>query len=209
VTAGLLGREEFVLSIKTSSMNFLSNLFQNKSLINPAIQNSTDITAKEKQLIFIKESLKILLKAEGYKTAGNKWWKLNEPFFNFFELQNFSWNSRNSVDFCFNFTTGLVSDIKNLNKPTIHEGIPYIRENYFSVEKNDYWKGANGYHIDNNTDLDKFTEQLLKDFKLFILLKFNLLTNDESIVRFYSDDFWGPRVKQSLALGSKNIRIDN
>lgn len=196
-------------------MNFLSNLFRRKVSTEPVAreesfaQKSSDMTAKEKQVAFIKESLKVLLKAEGYKTVGNKWWKLNEPFFNFIELQNFSWNSQNSVDFCFNFTTGLTSDIKNVNKPTIHDGIPYIRESYFKVTKNDYWKGVNGYHIDNNTDLDKFTEQVLNDFKLCILPKFNLLTNEESILSFYSDEFWALRVKQSLALGRKNVRIDN
>ena len=139
-------------------MNFLSSLFRSKLSANQVKHNSTEITAKEKQSIFIKESLKGLLKAEGYNTAANKWWKLNGQFFNFIELQNFSWNSRNSVDFCFNFTTGLVNDIKNLKKPTIHEGIPYIRESYFGVKKNDYGTGANGYHIDNTTDLAKFTE---------------------------------------------------
>ena len=101
-----------------------------------------------------------------------------------------------------------MSDIKNLHKPTIHDGISYIRESYFNIEKNDYWKGANGYHIDNNTDLDKFTEKVLNDFRLLILPKFKLLTNEDSIVRFYSDEFWEPRVKQSLALGHKNVRID-
>lgn len=167
------------------------------------------MTAKEKQLTFIKDSLKELLKNEGYKTSGNKWWKLNGPFFNFIELQNFSWNSQNSVDFCFNFTTGLTSDIKNADKPTIHDGIPYIRESYFKVTESDYWKGANGYHIDDKTDLNKFTEPVLNDFKSLIIPKFSLLTNKESIARFYSDEFWGPRVKQSLALGYKNVRIDS
>ena len=195
-------------------MNF-TNLFRrtaSKEIIlekEPIAQLSTDLTAKEKQLIFVKDSLKPLLKAEGYKTIGNKWWKINEPFFNLIELQNFSWNSRNSVDFCFNFTTGFTSDVKNPTKPTIHDGIPYVRENYFGVTKNDYWKGANSYQIDDTTDLEKFTEQVLKDFNLLILPKFNLLTNKGSIVSFYSDSFWGPRVKQSLALGQKNVRIDD
>ncbi len=196
-------------------MNFISDLFRSKISKETALKRefvvppATGMTAKEKQSIFVKNSLKQLLKTEGYKTAGNKWWKINEPFFNFIELQNFSWNSRNSVDFCFNFTTGLKSDIKDPNRPTIHEGIPMIREGYFKVTKNDYWTGGNGYHIDNNTDLDKFTEQVLNDFKLLILPKFNLLTNADAIVSFYSDGFWGPRVKQSLALGHKNVRIDD
>src|ERR1700744_5242397 len=159
-------------------MNFLSNLFRPKPPIESIAKNSTNITAKEKQLLFIKGALKVLLKAAGYKTTGNKWWKINEPYFNLIELQNFSWNSQNSVDFCFNFTTGFTCDMKNPNKPTIHDGIPFIRESYFAVNKNDYWKGGNGYHIDNSTDLEKFTEQILNDFKLLILPKFNLLTNE-------------------------------
>jgi hypothetical protein len=102
-------------------MNFISNLFRRKTLKETILEKeliaqlSTDMTAKEKQLIFIKGSLKPLLTAEGYRTAGNKWWKISEPFFNFVEIQNFSWNSRHSVDFCFNFTTGLTSDIKSLD----------------------------------------------------------------------------------------------
>jgi hypothetical protein len=188
-------------------VSFLSNLFRRDTSAEPVASNSLALTAKEKQLIFIKESLKPLLKAEGYRTAGNKWWKINEPFFNLVKLQNFSWNSRNSVDFCFNFTTGFIADIENPDNPTSYDGIPHIRENYFKVAKNEYWKGANGYHIDDNTDLDKFTGQVISDFKLVILPKFNLLTNEDSILSFYSDNFWGPRVKQSLALGYKDLRV--
>ncbi|QEM02262.1 DUF4304 domain-containing protein [Mucilaginibacter rubeus] len=190
-------------------MDFLSNLFRLKPSIDPTLQAAPGRSGKEKQLTFIRDSLKPLLKAEGYKTAGNKWWKFNGSFFNFIELQNFSWNSMNSVDFCFNFTTGLTTDIKNGNKPTIHDGIPHIRESYFEVKKNEYWKGANGYHIDDITDLDRFTKQIIADFELLILPKFNSLTNKESIVDFYSDEFWAPRIKQSLALGYKDVRMDN
>ncbi|UOE50628.1 DUF4304 domain-containing protein [Mucilaginibacter sp. SMC90] len=193
----------------------ISKLFRRKTSTETVLEQelisppSTNMTAKEKQLAFIKDSLKPLLKAEGYKTIGNIWWKINGPFFNLVELQNFSWNSRNSIDFCFNFTTGFTSDIKNSTKPTIHDGIPYVRESYFEVSKNEYWKGTNGYQIDDSTDLDKFTKQVLKDFDVLIIPKLNLLTNEDSIISFYSDEFWGPRVKQSLTLRHKNIRIDN
>ena len=190
-------------------MNFLSKLFRTKSPGGPILQNQIEMNGKEKQMAFIKDSLKPLLKAAGYKTAGNKWWKLSDPFFNFIELQNFSWNSKNSVDFCFNFTTGFMADINNPNKPTIHDGITYIRESYFNIDKNDYWNGVNGYHIDHNTDLQKFSEQILSDFNSSILPPFNALTNEDSIALFYSDEFWAPRVKQSLALWRKNVRIDD
>jgi len=196
-------------------MNFFSNLFRRKILVESVEQNeaifqqSTEMTAKEKQSVLVRETLKPLLKAEGYKTTGNKWWRIDEPFFNFIELQNFSWNSRNSVDFCFNFTTGLTSDIKNIAKPTIHDGIPYVRENYFGVTKHIYWKGNNGYHIDDNTDLVGLTVAVLNDFNSHILPKLNLLNNENAITAFYSDKFWAPRVKQSLEQGLKNIRIDS
>jgi hypothetical protein len=190
-------------------MNFFSDLFRRKLSIDPALQITLSKSGKEKQLVFVKDFLKPLLKAEGYKTAGNKWWKFHESFFNFIELQNFSWNSKNSVDFCFNFTTGLTSDIKNVSKPTIHDGISHIRESYFKVKKNDYWKGANGYHIDDLTDSDKFNKQVIDDFRLLILPKFNSLTTEESIIDFYSDEFWAPRIKQSLSLGYKDASIDS
>jgi len=196
-------------------MNFLSNLFQRKASVENVAkdeilsQRPTETTAKTKQQAFIRDFLKPLLKAEGYKTAGNKWWKVNEPFFNFIELQNFSWNSRNSVDFTFNFTTGFINQVENAHKPTIHDGLAYVRESYFGVTKNDCWKGLNGYHIDDTTDLMSFSEQVINDFKLLILPKFTLLTDEDSIANFYSDNFWGPRVKQSLKLGYKNLGLDD
>ena len=70
-------------------MNFLSKLFIAKTPGQPIEQNKIALSGKEKQLVFIKDSLKPLLKTAGYKTAGNKWWKLDDPFFNFIELQNF------------------------------------------------------------------------------------------------------------------------
>ena len=185
-------------------MNLLANLFKRNIQAEPIVQK----TAKEKQLIFIKESLKPLLKAEGYSTAGNKWWKVNGQFFNFFELQNFSWNSSNSVYFCFNFTTGFTSEMSSAGKPKIHNGITYVRENYFSVTEIEYWSKANGYHIDANTDLNRFTTRVLDDFKLLILPKLNLLTNRDAILKFYSDEFWAPRVEQSLQLGYKNVQVN-
>lgn len=191
-------------------MNFFSKLFRTRSPVGGTIvQKQIEMNGKEKQLTFIKHSLKPLLKASGYKTTGNKWWKLNDPFFNFIELQNFSWNSKDSVDFCFNFTTGFTADINNPDRPTIHDGITYVRESYFNIDKNDYWNGVNGYHIEYKTDLEKFSDQVLSDFNTLILPSFDALTNEDSIVLFYSDDFWSPRVKQSLASGYKNVRLDD
>lgn len=185
-------------------MNFITDLFRRKKsdVVQPKGMTGqvTHLTAKEKQIIFIKESLKPLLKEAGYRTYRNRWWKINEPFFNLLELQNFSWNNRNSVNFCFNFTTGFVKDIADLDKPNIHEGILYIRENYFNIPNNQFWLKGNGYHIDDKTDLALFTQQITNDFKIMILPKFSQLITDDAIRLFYNDDFWGPRVKKRLSM---------
>ncbi len=194
-------------------MTFLSKFFRRKSIDDNAelivddIEESVQLNAKEKQLLVISEILKPLLKNAGYRTSGNKWWKINGIYFNLIELQNFSWNSRNSVDFCFNFTTGFVNDIENLKKPRNHDGLTFVREGYFKVPKDKYWNGNNGYHIEDTTALSKFKKRVLDDFKDIILPKLALLTTEEAIYNFYSNSFWGPFVKQSLKLGRKDIHV--
>ena len=107
------------------------------------------MNAKEKQKEIIVSFLKPLLKKEGYNTVGLTWWKINGAFFNVINLQNFSWNTKESVDFTFNFSTGLVSTLKDSKKITINDGITYIRESYFpKISKSKYHNGNNGYHID-------------------------------------------------------------
>ena len=49
------------------------------------------MTAKEKQAYIIKIYLKPTLKTFGYQTSGQTWWKDKGDFFNFINLQNYSW----------------------------------------------------------------------------------------------------------------------
>ena len=60
------------------------------------------MTGKEKQKELIKNYLKPTLKDYGYKTSGQTWWKDKGEFFTLINLQNFSWNNKDNVDFCFN-----------------------------------------------------------------------------------------------------------
>ena len=70
------------------------------------------MTAKEKQTEFIKNYLKPTLKKFGYLTSGQTWWKDKGEFFNVVNLQNYSWNSKDSVDFRFNIGIALKSYCK-------------------------------------------------------------------------------------------------
>ena len=74
------------------------------------------MTAKEKQAYIIKIYLKPTLKTFGYQTSGQTWWKDKGDFFNFINLQNYSWNSKDSVDFRFNIGIALKATIKDKQK---------------------------------------------------------------------------------------------
>lgn len=69
----------------------------------------------------IKTYLKPTLKQFGYQTSGQTWWKDNGDFFTLINLQNFSWNSKDSVDFCFNIGVAVKATMtdKTKKKPTV------------------------------------------------------------------------------------------
>jgi hypothetical protein len=72
------------------------------------------MTAKEKQPVFIKTYLKPTLKLRGYLTKGQTWWRDQGDFFIIINLQNFSFNTKDHVTFCFNIGIALKAVMKNL-----------------------------------------------------------------------------------------------
>lgn len=74
------------------------------------------MTAKEKQNLFIKTQLKPQLKNAGYQISGQTWWKEKEEFFTVINLQNFSWNNKDNVDFCFNIGIALKANLRDKKK---------------------------------------------------------------------------------------------
>jgi hypothetical protein len=83
------------------------------------------MNAKEKQNIIIKNIIKPLLKERGYKNKGNNYSKEESDFFKVIALQNFSWNSRDDVEFCFNFGV-LVKDIDSSLKLLLFLGYKIV-----------------------------------------------------------------------------------
>ncbi|MBZ4033182.1 DUF4304 domain-containing protein [Flavobacterium sp. 17A] len=69
------------------------------------------MNAKEKQLEFIKSYLKPTLKNLEYKTSGQTWWKDKGDFYTLINLQNFSWNTKDRVNFLLQYSNS--SKIRN------------------------------------------------------------------------------------------------
>jgi hypothetical protein len=170
--------------------------------------------AKEKQSIFIKTYLKSTLKQHKYLTSGQTWWKDHGDFYVIINLQNFSWNTKDDVTFCFNIGIGLKSLMKDLSKKPTHFDLTVpIREGAYLAESrkiNNYRNNA-GYIINRNTDIDDFIIGLRVDFESEILPKLEKLVTLNDCVEYYEQfPFWGDRLKGIINSKNKaNFNICN
>jgi hypothetical protein len=164
----------------------------------------TEMTAKEIQTEFIKTYLKPTLKSLGYQTSGQTWWKDKDGFFTLINLQNFSWNSKDSVDFCFNIGVALKATMKDTDKkkPTVHDLTVYLREGFYLPDNRQEYKFKNktGYTLTYQTYLTDFVNELKSDFENHIapfLDKLNSL--QDCITKFGHITFWGDNLKRVIA----------
>lgn len=153
---------------------------------------------KEKQKEIVTKTLKPLFKKWGYKTVGQNWWKINGEFFNVINLQNFSWNTKDGVHFCFNFSTGLSKTIQKKPRVTTHDGITYQREISFLPNTKTLHRDSLGYHITPQTDFDAFVTEVSKDFESIILPKLDSLSSADTLLDFYKEGFFADRLKLAL-----------
>jgi hypothetical protein len=162
------------------------------------------MTAKEKQAEFIKTYLKPTLKQNGYQTSGQTWWRNQGDFFIIINLQNYSWNDKENVDFRFNIGIGLTVTLRDAEKKkagnsdlTVH-----VSENfYLSKDKNkDKHKNKTGYFIKSDTDLQDFKIELSNDFETAILPKLDSLKTLRDCIDFYGSlTFWITNLKRLIA----------
>jgi hypothetical protein len=163
------------------------------------------ITAKDKQLVIIKTVLKPILKNHGYKTEGLTFWKDQGKFFIIINLQNFSWNSKNSVDFCFNIGIALISKLKDpqKKKANYHDCVAFTREPAFLSKDriNTKYRNKVQYSITNDTDIIDFGKEIAFDFENEILLKLDAMNELESWIIFFKDiSFWKERLLRAIDL---------
>jgi hypothetical protein len=160
------------------------------------------MNAKEKQNLIIKNIVKPMLKEKGYKNKGNNYSKEESEFFKIITLQNFSWNSKDDVEFCFNF--GIL--IKNIiNEDLVNVGVQHcqiqVRESAFLPQTRDTgkYRERRQYNIKSETDENEFGKLIEEDFELYILKDFDSIkTLDDCLDKFGNIPFWGERIKMII-----------
>ncbi len=160
------------------------------------------MTAKEKQKEFIKTYLKPTLKLNGYKTSGQTWWKDKGDFFIVINLQNYSWNSKECVDFRFNIGIALKAIISDneKKKATYNDLVTHLDEGTFIPDRENRKFGNNqGYSIGTKTDLNEFIDTLRTDFETYILPKLEEPKSLKDCVKFYEAyPVWGDILKRVI-----------
>lgn len=160
------------------------------------------ITAKEKQSVFIKSYLKPTFKQAGYLTNGQTWWRDQGDFFIIINLQNFSWNTKDDVTFCFNIGIGLKSLMKDPSgKPKYSDLTIFVRGGAYLSDsrKSGMYKNQTGYIIQENTSIDNFIKEFKIDFEGDILpILAKLVTLNDCVEYYQKFPFWGDRLKEII-----------
>jgi hypothetical protein len=160
------------------------------------------MTAKEKQTEFIKSYLKPTLNQFGYQTSGQTWWKDKGDFFDVINLQNYSWNSKDSVDFRFNIGIAVKATVKDeqKKKATYNDLTTHLDEGIFLQDRTKRKFGDNqGYSITDDTDLNEFINAFKDDFETFILPGLEQCKSLADCVKFYGQfPFWGDNLKRVI-----------
>lgn len=162
------------------------------------------MTAKDKQAEFIKSYLKPTLKQKGYQTSGQTWWRNQGDFFIIINLQNYSWNDKDNVEFCFNIGIGLTATLKDTEKKKAgyNDLSIHVRENFHLPDNRQEHKYKNnvGYTLKSDTDFDDFKKEMIYDFENGILPKLDTLRTLKDCVNFYGGlTFWGDNLKRVIS----------
>ncbi|MDQ6758190.1 MAG: DUF4304 domain-containing protein, partial [Bacteroidota bacterium] len=160
------------------------------------------MNAKEKQVEFIKTYLKPTLKKHGFSTSGNTWWRNCGDFFIVINLQNYSWNDKDNIDFRFNMGIALTATLADPQKKKAdqHDLTVYVSENFHLPANRQEYKYKNnvGYSIKSDTDLDDFIIELFYDFEKEILPRLDNLKTLNDCIEFYKATFWVDNLKKLI-----------
>jgi len=165
------------------------------------------MTAKDKQTEFIKNYLKPILKSNGFKTDRLTWWKEKGDFFIVINLQNYSWNNKNNVDFRFNMGIAVTKNLKDpkKQKATYNDLDVNVTEAGHLPQNRIYHRYKNnvGYTITDDTDLGDFIKEFSIDLENEILPRLNKLTSLNDCLDYYKQfPFWGENLQRIIGLNS-------
>ncbi len=161
------------------------------------------MTAKEKQKQIIKTYLKPALKQFRYHTSGQTWWKDKGDFFTLINLQNFSWNGKDSVDFCFNIGIAVKATMtdKTKKEPTVHDLNVYLREGFYLPDNRQEhkYKNKTGYTLTDKMDVDDFKNEMKSDFENYIIPFLDRLNSlQDCLDNFGQIEFWGQNLRKVI-----------
>lgn len=162
------------------------------------------MTAKDKQIEFIKSYLKPTLKQNGYQTSGQTWWRNEGDFFIIINLQNYSWNDKENVDFCFNIGIGLTATLKDIEKKkAVYNDLSiHVRESFYLPDdrQEHKYKSNVGYSLRSDTDFEDFTKEMRRDLEKEILPRLDTLKTLKDCIDFYGGlQFWGDNLKRVIS----------
>lgn len=158
--------------------------------------------AQEKRIEFIKFHLKPFLKNRGFKNSNQTWWKDRGDFYNVINFQNYSWNTKDKVDFRLNLGIALKATVKDktLKKISHFDSVTHLDEGYFLPDRNNRKFGnGHGYTIKADTNLDNFIISFFDDFENFVLPNFEKPQNLYELIDYYKKyEFWGKQLEKLI-----------
>lgn len=136
--------------------------------------------AVEKRDLLVKELIKPLLKAAGFKTKKTTWWKELEDGYLFVYMKNSHFNSQETgCNFCFQFSASYKEDIcDKIEKQWIYNQLDCVEEQaflpyggYLSPNRDGLGYRIDGYRNYQLLDIpiEDIFSQIKKDFEIHIL----------------------------------------
>jgi hypothetical protein len=164
-------------------------------------------SAKEKQKEFIKLYLKPTLKAWGYQTSGQIWWKDKGDFFVVIALANSSYNLAEHVSFWFNITLAIASKLKDPIKKKVSSrdviSLGIYETTYLPKDRHKHLFRDNRYiHLKEDTNLAEFIAEMKIDFEKEILPCLEKLQTLNDWVVFYESTRPHDGFLKQMILGS-------
>ena len=151
------------------------------------------MNAVEKRNLFVKEVLKPMLKAAGFKVNKLNWWKELEDGYLFISMQNSRLNSETlGCCFWFHFSASHKDDIRDtIEKQWIYNQADDIREDaflphlgYLSPNRTSRGYQIDGYknHQPIDTPIEEVFAQIKNDFEIHIMPQ---IMHIQSVTEFY------------------------
>lgn len=165
------------------------------------------MTAIERQKEWIRKHLSPILKEWGYRRSGNTWTKDKGEFVNVINIQNYSWNTKDNVDFRFNIGIVIKASKSDEEKKrlSIHNAIVRFDEGMLLPKAKDgKYRNNQGYNINSATDIIDFTESTINDFVSYILPSMDQPSSLSECIDIYGNlPFWGDRLKKEFNMLGK------